>query len=440
MKKALVILLAVMLLAVSVPALALDARDAVLFDSIEETPAPESADAAETEEAAEETAAAPVLETVTERVIKITYDSFDFDAAVAQVNVNLLAAGACTAISGTLPNGDVYLGRNLDFYCTDAPAYVVEINPSETVKNHVVGIGSSPSLPDWQEDYTLPEAVLSRMPKLCCDGTNGDIYVETNVRSYEWDENGVNYIVTNHTNEGAPRMSVQNLIMWACINYNSIDEVLEHMNDVDWFTFPDGYNINGAGMNFSTSYFIVEKTGKSGIIEFCGDSWAYTPTFFNANYYQNPEYYALEKMPVGEARIDALMPKWARVAVYGTEESVREMMNTVSYAQIYRTENNFDVTSEYFGCSWTTSRGFEVTADMMTKEWTEQHPEMTQLLISDSQRQSENRTWEESIAHHDWETSLCNVVNMTKGTIDVVASEHYGVHFAIDIATGDITF
>ena len=339
-----------------------------------------------------------------DRVIELTYESFDYDAGAEYLLKHdplAAAKGGCSAVKITL--GDkVYVGRDYDFYCTDTPAFIVRNNAG---KYRTIGIGNGPvSLPDWSEDFTLPDSVTAIAPYICCDVmSEAGLYCEVNIRPYE------EALECVSTNPGAKRMWTSCFLQTMLSNYGSIDEILAHIDDYDWFGMKD--------MGFEEAFFITDQSGRSIIVEFADNSWHYQESQYNANFYINNDLYARETLGCGEMR---LAHELSYLPYVREEEDIFTMMQQGAYGQFYTAE--CDPAYAY-------PEYYEVTGyNRLTAE-----TDMEGCLAATAEkiRQFSEYSWEKKVERKCWESTFITAANITDLYLHVHFSEHYGIDFTV---------
>jgi len=94
----------------------------------------------------------PSMYIVKDRVIDLTYDCLDFEAANDYLSKYDPYKFGCLAVRVIL-NGKVYVGRNYDYLCSDSPAFIVRNN---ACRFRTIGIGNSRvSLPAWSSNFAI---------------------------------------------------------------------------------------------------------------------------------------------------------------------------------------------------------------------------------------------------------------------------------------------
>ena len=374
------------------------AASAAAGSATEAAEAPAEEEAASAEEAVVTNA---TYEVIQDRVIQLTYDSFNFDAGAEYLNKYDLSMGGCSAVR-VLVDGQVMVGRDYDFYCSDTPAVIIRNNAGAI---RTIGIANSPSsFDEWSDDFSVRSEVLDAAPYLCCDVmSEAGLYCETNIRPYE------EGLSCQSTNPGAPRRCTQTFMQTMLSQYATIDEILEHLNDYDWFDL--------SAMGFEQSFFLTDQSGRSVIIEFGADQVWYQEAEYNGNFFINDELYEKETIGCGEMRVShelALKP-YVR-----SEEDVFTMMEAGAYDQFYHT----DVDPEYAIPELYELIGYD-------KNTAAEDPEGAIAAATEKVAELASWSWEERIENHAWESVFITAANVTNLSLHVHFSEHYNIDFTV---------
>ena len=345
---------------------------------------------------------APAVKVVKDRVIELTYDSFDFDAAAAYLNKYDIKMGGCSAIKCTIDN-KVYVGRDYDFYCSDSPAFIVRNNAGAIP---TIGIGNSPSSLDaWSEDFKLRPEVSKALPYLCCDVmSKAGLYCETNIRPYE------KGLSCSSTNPGKERRCTQTFMQTMLSQYATIDEVLQHLDDYDWFDL--------ASMGFEQSFLLTDANGRSVIIEFAADAYRWQEASYNANFFINNEWYEKETIGCGELR---LVREFSYLPFVRKEEDVYTMMKRGAYDQFYHEGVDLDLAIPEF---------YEMIG--FDKNSAKENPDAARAAAAKEVARLSKYTWQDRIDTHSWESVFITTADVTDRKLHVHFSEHYNIDFDVE--------
>ena len=348
----------------------------------------------------------PEFKVIKDRVIELTYNDFDLDEGAKYLDKydpQGAEMGACSAIRVKV-DGKVYVGRDYDFYCSDAPAFIIRNNGG---KYRTIGIGNSPaSFDKWEsaDTYKVRPEVLKAAPFLCCDVmSEAGLYAETNIRPKE------DGLTCTSTNPGKPRRCTQSFMQTMLTQYGSIDEIIEHINDYDWFDLQK--------MGFEQSFFITDQKGRSIIVEFGADKAMWQESDCNANFFQNKELYAVEKEGCGELRLAREKEYLSEVK---SEDDIFTMMKRGAYDQFYHTDVDPDFAiPEFYG-----EIGYN-------KDSAAADPEGAREACRKTVEKFSKYTWEERVANKSWESTFITAANVTDLYLHVHFSEHYNIDFKV---------
>ena len=343
-----------------------------------------------------------MFKVVQDRVIEVVYSDFDFEKGIRYLKkYDVFEFGGCSAVKVKL-NDKIYVGRNYDFYCGNSPAVIVRNNAG---KIRTVGIGNSPlSLDDWSENFALPDKLYTVLPFLCCDVmSEAGIYAETNIRVHE------DGMECSSTNKGAKRVCTQAFMQLMLSQYSSIQEIVSHIDDYDW------YDITALG--FNQAFLLTDQKGYSVCIEFAKNSWRCTEVDHNANYFINPEYYAQEKWPLGEKRIEKELAYREKIK---TAEDIFTMMEQATYARFYRADCDLD----YAIGEYLKELGY-------TRFNINENIEEARIKVKAMLEGYDRYDWDEQVQNRCWESTFTTVANVSDLILDVHFSEHFKERFVV---------
>ena len=363
---------------------------------------------ASAEKGAQKAGASHPYTVVADRLIEVVYDDdWDSESADAYLSKYDIAMGGCSAVKVIL-DGNVYVGRNYDFYCSDAPAFIVR-NNSGSIRT--IGIGNMPLTHGaWGDDFNLSDTDLLVLPYSCCDVmSEAGIFAETNVRMKE------DTFRCSSTNPGAPKRCTQTFMQTMLSQYSAIDEILAHIDDYDWFDV--------SSLGFQQSFFLTDRNGYSVVVEFAANSWKATESAVNANYYIDADWFERELLPCGIKRIELETEYLPNVK---EADDIFTMMERGAYDQFYRSDGNIDAAvEEFYGIT-----GYnKITA----AEDYEGAKTATQKLMDTYAAY----TWEQRVKESTWESVFITVADVTSLRLDVHFSEHYKIDFTVDFDVQD---
>lgn len=253
--------------------------------------------------------------------------------------------GGCSAVAKTLDNGDTIVGRNMDFYVSHKPAFVVRTK--EKNKYETIGIAYYDRfIPDADavEKKGVPRVIYSMLPLFCQDVMNDQgLYVEVNMRYSEYDPMGELMFTDTHTNpKSEVRTCIAGINTQLCQNCATVKEAVEYVKKLDI------YSPQSDEMQWNFCYILADATGDYGLLEVANNKvYFLDKQQIQTNFYVNDELYENQRMKCGVGRYDLLE---AGIDDVNSEEDMFELMDSVSYAQSYNHEIcKFDARSEYIG-------------------------------------------------------------------------------------------
>ena len=336
---------------------------------------------------------------IQDRVIEVKYSNYDFEKGMEYLKK--YDAFGCSAVKVKLDD-KIYVGRNYDFYCGNSPAFIVRNNAGRI---KTIGIGNSPStLGEWSNDFTLSENIYLALPYLCCDVmSEAGIYAETNIRVHE------DGMECAYTNKGKKRVCTQAFMQLMLSQYTSIEEILSHIDDYDWYDL--------TAMGFNQSFFLTDQHGYSVCIEFAANSWKCTEVDHNANYFINQDYYAKEKWPLGEKRIEKELAYRKNIKTY---HDIFTMMEQATYARFYKADCDLDYAI------------FEYLKELgYTRFNIDENMEEARIKVKAMLETYDAYSWDELVKNHCWESTFTTIANVSDLILDVHFSQHYKIEFKV---------
>lgn len=253
--------------------------------------------------------------------------------------------GGCSAVAKTLENGDTIVGRNMDFYVSNKPAFIVRTK--EKGKYETVGIAYYDQfIPDTDvvEKRGVARVIYSMLPMFCQDVMNDQgLYVEVNMRYSEYDPMGELMFADTHTNpKSEVRKCIAGINNQLCQNCATVKEAVEYIKSLDI------YSPQSEEMQWNFCYILADATGDYGLLEVANDKVSFLDKQqMQTNFYVTEEFYEKQRMKCGVGRYDLLK---AGIDDVNSEEDMFKIIDSVSYAQSYDYKTcNYDARSEYIG-------------------------------------------------------------------------------------------
>lgn len=315
--------------------------------------------------------------------------------------------GGCSATAKTLDNGETIVGRNMDFYISNKPAFVVRTK--EENKYETIGIAYfNEFIPDADvvQKKGLNRIIYKMLPLFCQDVLNDKgLYVEVNMRYGEYDDKGNSKFTNTHTNPNSSlRACIAGLNTRICQNCATVKEAVEYVKNLDIYS-PDGPD-----MNWNFCYILADATGDYGLLEVANNKVSFLDKQqMQTNFYVTKEFADEQGFKCGVGRYKVLEENIDSVV---SENDMFELMKYVSYMQSYLPETcNYDARSEYVGENpgWT----YDYIVDEKNQD------EVNKYLKEQSDEfKSHSRQELQDIGTY-WESSYTTVVNCNKKTMKV---------------------
>lgn len=258
--------------------------------------------------------------------------------------------GGCSAIVKTLSDGDTVTGRNMDLTISHKAAYIVRTNRKDRYRT--VGLSYINTFgPDAKEieDNGLDSFYESILPFICTDVMNNEgLYIQTNMRTGEFNEDGsLKYGCPGTKPEGAViRIPSMLLPRYLAENCKNVDECLDAIKQIDIYTDTN------KNLSWNFCFLLSDKSGKYGLLEIAKNTISWLPgQQAQTNFYITPEFAKDELYKCGIGRYETLLNEIDDV---NNEIELFNLMDKVSYFQIYSDNPKFDPRSEYAGVeeSW----------------------------------------------------------------------------------------
>ncbi len=250
--------------------------------------------------------------------------------------------GGCSCAIKTLDNGQTIAGRNMDLTISNKPAYVVRT--ACPGKNATVALSYFyMEGPDYEEvlENGVPDGFAEMLPFLCEDVMNDQgLYVETNMRSGEELEDGRSEYGCTGTNPGKHRVCSTVLPIYIAENCANVSEALEYVDTLDIYTPSEK-------LPWNFTFIMGDESGHYGLLEIAQNkvSWLEGQQM-QTNFYITPEFAETEDLKCGVGRYAVLE---AGIDDVQSEEEMFDLVDQVTYFQIYRPNPRFDVRSEEVG-------------------------------------------------------------------------------------------
>lgn len=252
--------------------------------------------------------------------------------------------GGCSAVAKVTEDGRMLVGRNMDLYFSNNPAYIVRTAVEGCYETIGVGYSFRSVWPDYGQALAegLSEDEYKKLPFITVDIMNSaGLYVEINMRSAEFWASGDSKYACGGTNPDAEeRVFSQCLGRYIAERCATVDEALAYVNGLDIYTGNTKYSWNYC-------FLLADATGHYGVLEIASDRviW-HDGQPCQTNFYLDEALSAIEEYKIGIGRYDYLM---SHIDSVQSAEDMRALMDQVSYFKSYSKTCAYDVISEYAG-------------------------------------------------------------------------------------------
>ncbi|MDO4203557.1 MAG: linear amide C-N hydrolase [Selenomonadaceae bacterium] len=347
-----------------------------------------------------------LLPELTDRVLDAgTYTELNYANAREMMAKTFDKWGRCSAIAKTLSNGDTIVGRTLDFYITNKPAFVVRTKVPGCYET--IGLTYMNTIvPDYTAAMTngIPQAVYEILPFLSTDVLNSQgLYVEINMRYGQKDENGNSYYGCSGTNPGAEqRIMAGELARYLCEHCANVKEAVEYAKTLDIYTMKKEH------MDWNLTFIMADAEGGYGLLEIAKNKVVFLDKQpAQTNFYVAKEFGRDQIYKSGLGRYDKIMKGIDSVE---TEDDMYKLIDSVSYYQAYFPERcKFDARTEYVDSEAGISTEYVLA---------EENQPAVRAMMNESAEKLGNMTWQD--IRNDgsyWYSCFTNVVNCSKKTL-----------------------
>ena len=286
----------------------------------------------------------------------------DYETGLAK-NKEMFGKFGCSAIGKVLDNGDMIVGRSMDLYYSNNPAYVIRTNVEGFYKT--IGLAyntfGGDNFDDVKANGVTQDELLTLLFFSVDVMNEKGLYIEANMRDKQPEETGI--VVSTGTNPDAEvSLSFPALVRYLGERCATVDEAVELANSLNV------YGMNNGKLNWGGAYFMADESGHYGLLELVDNKLVWTDgQNCQANFYINEEYKDRAIIGSGIGRYELLESEIESVK---NEDDMTALMKKVRYSQILDPYNClFDPRSEFSGVGEQyAALGGMLTLDMCTDE------------------------------------------------------------------------
>ena len=324
----------------------------------------------------------------------------------------------CSLISKVLDNGDMIVGRSLDFYFSNRPAYILRTAVPGYYKT--VGLAynalAGPTFEEVEKNG-ISQKDISGMIFFTTDIMNEKgLYVEADMRPEEpEEETGIK--PSSGTNPGAEyRMSFVALIRFLGERAANVDEAVALAKTVDVHGMKTEHSEWGGAL------FLADPSGHHGLLELVDNKLIWTDgAVGQTNFYYSEGYRDKAKYGNGYGRFDVLVKG---IDAVKTEQDMMDLIYKVRYTQLIHPETcAFDPLTEFTGIA---SPAFEKFGGKLTAKAAmdpANHEELMQIAIASF---ADKRDWTLQQLRDDgtlWQSQFQVVANCNRRKLHVMCFE-----------------
>lgn len=378
-----------------------------------------------------------------------TYTELDDEKAYAYFDsIYDLRPGGCTAVAKTTDTEGTMVGRNMDIYISNNPSYFFRTDRADHYKTMglMYANTNAPSYDEMMENG-LDSDFYNLIPFTATDVMNEyGLYVEVNMRTGEYDENGGLVFACDGTRSSKGlaferRLCSFMLPLFLGERCKTVAEAVDYaQNKLDLYT-----PAADTAFPWNFCFVMADATGEYGVIEIAKNEVIYTQGgtagqsdsgktemkegSAQANFYIAPEFAKAEKLKIGLGRYDTVKNGWKDVE---TERQMFDLMDSVSYFQSYFPWCKYDYKSEAVSVvidDPTTLKEYGMKEEYLNKIWdndfVNEHPDYVDAYMAheraDIMEHIKNDTLRD--ANYYWESAFTLVANCSKRTIFIRFNE-----------------
>lgn len=324
----------------------------------------------------------------------------------------------CSLIGKVLDNADMIVGRSMDFYFSNRPAYILRTAVPGYYKT--VGLAynalAGPTFEEVEKNG-ISEKDISGMIFFTTDIMNEKgLYVEANMRPEEpEEETGIK--PSSGTNPGAEyRMSFIALIRFLGERAANVDEAVALAKTVDVHGMKTEHSEWGGAL------FLADPSGHHGLLELVDNKLVWTDgAVGHTNFYYSDGYRDKAKYGNGYGRFDVLVKGLDAVK---TERDMMDLIYKVRYTQLIRPETcAFNPLTEFTGIE---SPAFEKFGGKLTAKVAMDPANYDELMKTAMAAFADKRDWTLQQLRDDgtlWQSQFQVVANCNKKNLHVMCFE-----------------
>ncbi len=345
----------------------------------------------------------------------------DYEAGLKK-SKELFGGFGCSAVGKVLDNGDMVVGRSLDLFYSNNPAYVIRTDVEGYYKT--VGLAyntfGGSTFEDVKENGVTYDELLTLLFFTADVLNEKGLYIEADMRSEQPEWTGI--VASTGTNPDAEvSVSFPALVRYLGERCATVDEAVEMAYSLNV------YGMNTEAFSWCGGYFIADSTGHYGVLELVDNKLIWCDyQNCQTNFYINEEYKDRAVVGNGTGRYDLLVSEIDSVE---SDEDMANLMKKVRYAQVLDPYNClFDPTGECSGFG----EGYESVGGAITVEMIrsgEYRDALMEMLEEEGKVEREKPLQQLKDEGTQWLSAWQTVANCNKKTLHVTFFEDDSLAF-----------
>ena len=250
----------------------------------------------------------------------------DYEAGLKKAK-EMFGQFGCSAIGKVLDSGDVVVGRSLDLFYSNNPAFVIRTAVEGFHKT--VGLAyntfGGASFEDVKKNGLTQEDINTLLFVTADVMNEKGLYIEANMRPKQPESTGI-AICTGTKPDAEVSLSFPAVVRYLGERCATVDEAVELANTVNI------YGLSYGPLCWGGSFFMADESGRFGTLELVDNKLAWTDgQKCQTNFYLNPEYKDRAIIGSGIGRYELLQ---SQIDSVKTVDDMAELIKKVRYSQI----------------------------------------------------------------------------------------------------------
>ena len=281
----------------------------------------------------------------------------DYEAGLKK-SLDMFGKFGCSVAAKVLDDGDMLVGRSLDLFYSNNPAYIIRTNVEGFYKTVGLAYNSFDGAPfaEVKKNGITPDELLTLLFFTGDVMNEKGFYIEANMREKQPDDTGI--ALSTGTNPAAEvRLTFPALVRYLGERCASVDEALELAQSLNVCGMSNGE------VNWCGGFFMADESGHYGVLELVDNKLVWNEKQnCQTNFYLNDEYRDRAPLGTGSGRYELLRSEIGSVK---TADDMTALIKKVRYSQVLDPYNClFDPCGESCGEVVVGDSVFLLTRDM----------------------------------------------------------------------------